>query len=253
MKPLVGLLLAVGAAVAIGTGLAAKAAPVVGAGRSPVLVELFTSEGCSSCPSADAQLARLVRDQPIDGATIIPLGEHVDYWDRIGWRDPFSSAGATRRQRDYVRALRLDSPYTPQMVVDGRAEFVGSDAARAAAAIRDAAARTKAKVDLDVAGGVVGVRVEGAKAGKGADVMLAVTEDGLSSDVRAGENAGRRLAHVAVVRSLRRIGSIDAEGRFQGDAALALEPSWKRGGLAAVAFVQDPASRRILGVGRAPL
>jgi len=103
--------------------------------RTPVIVELFTSEGCSDCPPADTLLQTLITTQPIGGAEVIALGEHVDYWDRLGWKDRFSSAALTARQHGDQTLFNTDSIYTPQMVVDGRAEFVGSDAAAAKKAI----------------------------------------------------------------------------------------------------------------------
>ncbi|MCU1263294.1 MAG: hypothetical protein JWO80_6179, partial [Bryobacterales bacterium] len=102
--------------------------------RTPVVVELFTSEGCSSCPPADKLLAEIERAQPVANAQVLVLSEHVDYWNRLGWRDPFSSVQFSQRQSDYSAAFQKDGVYTPQMVVDGRAEFVGSNAGDAKAA-----------------------------------------------------------------------------------------------------------------------
>src|SRR5438034_10624758 len=117
----------------------------------PILVELFTSEGCSDCPPADTVLGQLIRTQPIGGAEIVGLGEHVDYWDRLGWKDRFSSAALTGRQQLYQTRFGTESIYTPQMVVDGRAEFVGSDAPAARKAIEKALALPHRRVSLDLA------------------------------------------------------------------------------------------------------
>ena len=118
--------------------------PAVAASPTPVIVELFTSEGCADCPPADALLAKIVAAQPVAAAQIIGLGQHVDYWDRLGWKDRFSSAALTRRQQAYQSRFATESIYTPQMVVDGRAEFVGSDASAARKAIERARRRRTA-------------------------------------------------------------------------------------------------------------
>lgn len=229
--------------------------------RVPVLVELFTSEGCSSCPSADQELEQLQKSQPIANAIVIPMSEHVDYWNYIGWADPFSAASFSERQRGYARALRLDSVYTPQMVVNGQTEFVGSDRGRAEAAIARAAlaAHADVQVKLSNAPGAeerLDIRIDSVpqvRRGDTADVMLAITENGLQSSVARGENAGRKLGHTAVVRSLRSLGSTTAGQPFSATPALTLDPKWKRRDLGAVVFVQERASRRVLGAARVSL
>jgi hypothetical protein len=227
----------------------------------PVLVELFTSEGCSSCPPADELLARLERTQPIAGAQVIALSEHVDYWNRLGWTDPYSSAEFSARQSGYAGQFNRDDVYTPQMVVDGRAEFVGSDFSRAREAIADARQAPKATVTVSVAreaanqaaGIPVVIRVENIpaiSADDKADVLLAITESELRSEVSRGENSGRRLQHTSVVRRLSQIGSIDLKNgdAFDARPLVRVEKAWKRENLKAVVFVQERASRRVLGV-----
>jgi hypothetical protein len=231
---------------------------------TPIIVELFTSEGCSDCPPADAVLTRLA-SQPVHGVQIIPLGEHVDYWDKQGWRDPFSSNAFSVRQVEYASALHVESPYTPQMIVNGRDEFVGSDygagAAAVARAARDSAKQLHVAMALDPASGTVvplHIQVD-SPAGDGlrgaADVFVAVTEDGLGSHVVAGENKGRDLHHTAVVRSLTRIGGIAAKARtWSGGGEVTIERQWKAQAAAMTAivvFVQDHSSRAILGSGSA--
>jgi hypothetical protein len=222
----------------------------------PVIVELFTSEGCSSCPPADALLARLDQQQRLGNAEIIALEEHVDYWDQLGWRDPFSSSEWTLRQQDYAAAFKNGGVYTPQMVVDGRAEFVGSSQSQARSAIADAGLQPKANVAISIkeaAPSQVQIRIEvkmlPVPAPDDAQVWLAVTESGLHSNVLRGENAGEDLHHAAVVRSLRKVGDAKTslESSYSGRQETRLDAGWKRENLRFVVFVQDPKSRHILG------
>jgi hypothetical protein len=217
-----------------------------------VLVELFTSEGCSSCPPADALLQKLVETQPVQGAEIIALGQHVDYWDQLGWRDRFSSAALTSRQQQYGRVLRVESIYTPQMIVDGQRELVGNDASAAERAVAAAASSPHATVSMTIeplGADRIGVSVAAAELpkltrGDRADIVMAVIEDGLSSQVRAGENSGRRLTHAAVVRVMTAIGDAAAS---PARAGVAIGPGWQREHVHVVAFVQERGSRRVLG------
>jgi hypothetical protein len=224
---------------------------------TPVILELFTSEGCSDCPPADRLLYALKQTQPVQGAEIIPLEQHVDYWNSEGWRDPFSSSQFTFRQKDYVYAFNLPTPYTPQMVVDGTAEFVGTDKESALAAIAKAARVPKASLRIEqqsdpgLTARSLTLRVSLAPLGAsnpkhGADVLLAVTEDNLVSNVTRGENAGAHMNHFAVVRELRILGRVGSTSGFSATPDLALADNWKRQNLHVVVFVQDRSAKRIL-------
>ena len=221
--------------------------------RQPVLVELFTSEGCSSCPPADALLAQLAKQ-----ADVIVLSEHVDYWNELGWKDPYSQVLFTARQREYSQALHRDDIYTPQMIVNGRAEFVGGDRRRAQQEIDKAEATPGAAVAIDAQGSNrfrVTVRKEASPSNARADVMLAITEDNLSTDVRHGENSGRKLNHTAVVRSLAKIGSLDLRKavEWSGETTVKPEAAWHPENLRVVVFVQEQSGRRVIGAGAIPL
>jgi hypothetical protein len=219
--------------------------------ETPVVVELFTSEGCSSCPPADALLAKLESTQPVAGARIIVLSEHVDYWDRLGWRDPFSSTQFTARQQEYSQIFRDSGPYTPEMVIDGATGFVGSESAQALRAIAQAARAPKATVRITTGAGKVSIQTEGVT--HSADVLLAITERNLLSAVARGENAGRKLPHTAVVRWLRVVGKTRRSEPFTAEVNVSPEKSWKPGDLHAVVFLQDRSSRKMLGAAEAPL
>ena len=225
---------------------------------TPVIVELFTSEGCEDCPPADAVLQNLIETQPVGGAQIIGLGQHVDYWDRLGWKDRFSSAALTSRQRVYAAHFRNESIYTPQMVVDGRAEFVGSDAGAARRAIEKQLSSPHATVHLTIDGDaaralavtVTATDLPNVSKGDRADLVVAITEDDLRSDVKRGENKGRTLTHAAVVRYMATVGEA---GAAAAHAEIAVQPDWQRDRLKVVAFVQEQQSRAILGSAALPL
>jgi len=218
----------------------------------PVLVELFTAEGCSSCPPADTLLEKLIESQPAAGVQIVGLGEHVDYWDRLGWKDRFSSAALTARQQKYANRSKGADIYTPQMVVDGQDAFVGSDIAAARRAIERAVAGPHGGVRIAVgeAANAAQVAVTVASlparaAGDRADLLVAITEDRLRTDVKRGENQGRTLTHAAVVREIRTV----AEGVSSSSVAemtIKLASDWSRPNLKVVAFVQERGSRRVL-------
>jgi hypothetical protein len=233
--------------------------PATGSPRIAVVAELFTSEGCSSCPPADDLLSALADQQPIDGVEVLALGEHVDYWDRLGWRDPFSAALFTNRQSQYdERVFRANQVYTPQLVADGQFQCIGSDRDAVRRTLMAAAARPKAAVVVEARhpdrGGVdVEVRVEVPAAlarREHADVVVALTQDRLVSRVQRGENGGRTLTHDAVVRSLAATGDVaPTAGRVAVTTRVAIDPSWDVSTLRIVAFVQERQSRRILGGG----
>lgn len=219
--------------------------------QTPVVVELFTSEGCSSCPPADAVLMKLDKQGAGNGIELVLLGEHVDYWNYIGWTDRFSSKQFSQRQSDYSRAFRLDSVYTPQMVIDGDMQggYNYSEAQQNIAA----AAKTPrpAQVSLKwAANNRLHVDVQ-APPQSHSTVLLAITEDNLSTSVQAGENNGTVLHHADVVRQLRALGD-PQNGHFEAEVDAAPHPDWNQANLKVAVLVQDDASKKILGAGVLP-
>jgi hypothetical protein len=202
----------------------------------------------------------LQKTQPVAGAEVIALSEHVDYWNYIGWADPFSSAAFSSRQETYAQAFNSERIYTPQMIIDGQTEFVGSDLNKAREAIAKASRSPKAdlkitlpqpKTDADKQTIKLGVSVKNVPSvtkGDVAEVILVITEDNLLSNVSRGENSGRKLGHTAVVREMRALGSIDpATKAFDSETTTAPAKGWKRDDLRVVIFVQERAHRRVLG------
>ncbi len=216
----------------------------------PVVVELFTSEGCSSCPAADDVLARFERTQPAPGARVVPLAFHVDYWDELGWADRFASPSFTSRQQTYATGGRL---YTPQAVVDGKTQFVGSDASALRGAVERAALRPHAGIAMIVRtkgdsleSDVHVGQLPSTNGSSSAVVFVALTQMRATVRVLRGENAGKTLQHTAIVRELREAGSIAARG---GDvhATFRVPPAIPLTELRVVAFVQRTADDEIVG------
>ena len=237
--------------------LAALAASLPAEGRIPVLLELFTSEGCSSCPPADRLLVKLHQEQPIRNVEVIVLSQHVDYWNRLGWFDRFSSPEMSKRQSWYSMRWPM-RVYTPQAIIDGEQEVVGGDGPAIVQLIRQAARRRKGAVRIahtvNADGAGFRLDVSGLEPAGEARVMLAIVEDNLETDVAEGENAGKILRHAGVVRALLDAGQkSEGEATWSGGVSAAFEADWDRRNLRAVAFVQEVDSRSVVAIGVAKI
>ncbi len=221
----------------------------------PVLVELFTSEGCSSCPPADALLEKMDSSPSVGGAQLIVLSEHVDYWDHDGWKDPNSSVALTERQAAYVHSLGLKEPYTPQIIVDGTSEVRANNPQQFGKVFQEAAATPKVPVrigEVTVDAGnpaILHTRVDadGSSDNHNADVYVAVALDRVESQVLHGENGGRHLTHVAVVVQITKVGKLPKGKTFGETVQLKLKPGTDPKNLRIVAFVQESGPGRLLG------
>jgi hypothetical protein len=223
---------------------------------SPVLVELFTSEGCSSCPPADVLLQKLDALQPIPGAQLIVLSEHVTYWDHDGWKDPNSSQPLTDRQSAYESVLGEKTVYTPQIIVDGNQMIrLNQTQDQIVATLEKASAQAKVPVrigDISVDNGhpaVLRAHVEtGENADKhNADVYVVLALDHVESQVLRGENGGKHLVHVAVVRQLAKVGKLPKGKSFAQDVQLKLTDGINPKNIRLIAFVQDSGPGKVLG------
>jgi len=221
-----------------------------------VVVELFTSEGCSSCPPADSLLKQLSEKHEVKGVQLVALEEHVDYWNNLGWKDPYSSSEFSQRQSDYAQVFGRDGVYTPQMIVDGQFEFVGSRSQAAMETIEKAANQPKAEIVLSKDANsspdkpVFEVQIkslDGIPVRGETEVWVVVTEKGLQTDVRAGENSGETLKHAAVVRSLRKIDTLGDLAGYDRPIQLGIDPRWKKENLAVAVFLAEKRSRKIIG------
>ena len=225
---------------------------------SVVLVELFTSEGCSSCPPADALLRQIDRTQTSSGQLIVGISEHVTYWNSLGWSDPFSSSIYTDRQNSYGRAFNLDSVYTPQMVVNGSDQFVGSDKASLIRSIQRQASGNE-PVTLSISSVnrsgdklAVTFSASGAIPTNGTDIIAVLADDTDQSSVQRGENSGRTLTHVAVARSLTRVATLKSAEEKTISVALpaSFQPTQHHH---LILFAQAPGYGRVLGADSKPI
>jgi hypothetical protein len=223
--------------------------------RAPILVELFTSEGCSSCPAADELLQRMDATQPVAGAQLIVLSEHVDYWDHDGWKDPYSSSSLTDRQTGYTHALALNTAYTPEIIIDGAAELKANSTEQVIQTLEKAA--TAAKVPVKIAWAKVDantprllrahIEADGTAEKHNADVFVAVALDHAESQILRGENTGRHLAHVAVVQEIVKVGKLEKQRTFAQDVVIKLKPGTDPANLRIVSFVQESAFGKVRG------
>lgn len=223
-----------------------------------VLVELFTSEGCSSCPPADALLRQVNGTKTSAGQLIVGISEHVTYWNSLGWADPFSSPVYTERQNAYGSSFGLDSVYTPQMVVNGREQFVGSDRSGLEQAIRKEQDQPQPVavhiLTTSITGNAVTIRfsASGDKQYSGADIMAVLADDADQSSVLRGENSGRNLTHVAVARSITRVAKLQsaAEQTVEVPLPASFRPSQNHH---LILFAQTRGNGRVLGADTQPL
>ncbi len=219
----------------------------------PILVELFTSEGCSSCPPADAWLQQLDSSQPVPGARLIVLSEHVDYWDHDGWKDPFSSPALTDRQEAYGRAFGLASVYTPQIIVDGKSELQPNNSQQVDQVFRTATSTPTIPVGISSVTtkgtGMVEAHLEidGVTLKRDSDIYLALALDHAESQVLRGENGGKRLPYVAVVRTLKKVGRLQKGKKFDQDVEVKLDRDLDEANLRLVVFVQNSGPGEVLG------
>jgi hypothetical protein len=223
--------------------------------NSPVLVELFTSEGCSSCPPADAWLQQMDSSQPVSGVHLIVLSEHVDYWDHDGWKDRYSSHFFTDRQNDYVRALALKSAYTPMVLVDGTTEVHVNDEAQVTRGFQSVVAARKVPIRVssiefegtNPATMRAHVEADGRSAEHKGDIFVALALDHAESQVAHGENGGRHLTHVSVAQELTKIGRLEKGKLFSQDVRLQLKAGMDASNTRVIVFVQESGPGKVLG------
>lgn len=220
--------------------------------KPKILVELYTAEGCPTCPPAGRALVSLQKEQPSANAEIITLAFHVDYWNERGWKDRFSSPLFSQRQEFYTRKFKIGASYTPQMIVDGSYEFVGSNLIKAKQFIDESTKIAKAKIELEQKGETLKVNISDAPKHTDAIIYLAIAEDDLASEVTKSKNLTLKLEHISVVRELRFVGNLPALSHdFNVEHQFQIQPDWKKENLKLVVFIQEKQSRKIIGVNSA--
>lgn len=215
------------------------------------VLELFTSEGCSSCPPADEVLAKIQKET--EGKPVYLLAYHVDYWDRQGWKDIFSNAEYSKRQVQYGRWMNTPQIYTPQAIVNGKAEFIGSEETIIRNAIsRQLATKSSSTLSLQARQDNAGLNVHYQASGalKGSNLLIAIVQKSAQSKVERGENAGRALSHVQIVRKLQ-TESLSADGN--GDTFVALPKGFNNQNWEVLGLIQDKSNGAILAATKAGL
>jgi hypothetical protein len=230
--------------------------------QTTILAELFTSEGCSSCPPADKFLATL-DSQPIKGVDVVVMSEHVDYWNHDGWKDPYSSHQFTERQETYTNRFNLpNGSYTPQMVLDGVEQFTGSDTDQAGKSFTKIVQDPKiplhlSNISID-ASHTLHAHVESGPLDpsfkvKEADLLIAVAMNRAQSQVTAGENKDRKLDHVAVVRSLNQAAQLRQGQSINQDIQVKVDPKLDPSNLRLIAFLQESHQGRVVAAAESPV
>lgn len=219
--------------------------------KTPVLVELFTAQGCPSCPAADKILHDLETTQPIAGAEIIALAWHVSYWDSFTWKDEFALPAFGQRQSAYARAFNIGETYTPQMIVDGRVYFVGTKLDKATKEITTSAKISKPEISVSLEKDKAKISIPNLPKHERSTVYMVLTQDDLTRKMERGNNAGKTLVHSAIARDLRAVASIEPQTmKFESETVLQLQPEWKKENLNLIVFVQENGSRNILAVSK---
>jgi len=214
-----------------------------------VVLELFTSQGCSSCPPADRLLGKYSNEE-----NVIALSFHVDYWDRLGWKDPFSDAAFSQRQKDYAAIFKLNNVYTPEIVINGEKEMVGSDAGMISKTIKKAGQQVSTEhinintVKVDDNTATINYTIQGGE--NNSNLNIALIQIAATTSIKAGENGGLKLTNYNVVRSFKTIPSV-TDGT--NTASIDLIPAAEKKDYSIVAFLQNSQTHKISAAAKSAL